>query len=143
MLSRVPVMKPIPNRTPWIVVADRDIELATDVANELRDRGYRVYPTARGLDAMRLALLHGAGLAVVDVALLDMDGCDLVRQLRDMDSMLPVIMTTADFSPDTESRARQLGIVLYVHKPFDLHGLEETAARLFDSSRRRCGVDEP
>jgi DNA-binding response OmpR family regulator len=136
-------MKPIPSRSPWIVVADRDVGLATDVANALRDRGYRAYSTARGLDAMRLALLRGAALAIVDVALLDMDGCDLVRQLRDMDSTLPVIMTTADFSPDTESRARQLGIVLYVHKPFDLHGLEETAARLFDSARRLCRLDEP
>src|SRR5206468_2163587 len=79
----------------------------------------------------RLARRHRLGLAVVDVHLLDMTGCDLVRQLRAIEPGLPVVLTSGDYRPTTEVEARQLGIVQYIHKPADLHRLELVFARLF------------
>ncbi len=115
----------------WILVADGDDASARSVANFLLKARLRAYPTSRGLEAMRLLGRFRLGLAVVDVNLLDMPGCDLVRRLRAMDPALPVVMTTDDYSPATEVQARQLGIVQYIHKPIDLQRLDRVVSRIF------------
>jgi len=115
----------------WILVADGDEASARSVANFLLQARLRAYPTARGLEAMRLIGRFRLGLAVVDVNLLDMPGCDLVRRLRALEPALPVVMTTGDYSPATEVEARQLGIVQYIHKPIDLQRLDRVVSRLF------------
>jgi DNA-binding response OmpR family regulator len=115
----------------WILVADGDEAAARSVANFLLQARLRAYPTARGLEAMRLIGRFRLGLAVVDVNLLDMPGYDLVRRLRALEPALPVVMTTGDYSPATEVQARQLGIVQYIHKPIDLQRLDRVVSRLF------------
>jgi DNA-binding response OmpR family regulator len=115
----------------WILVADSDEASARFVANFLLQSRLRAYPTARGLDAMRIAGRFQLGLAVVDVELLDMPGCDLVRKLRALAPALPIVMTTGDYGPATEVEARQLGIVQYMHKPIDLQRLERVLSRVF------------
>jgi len=115
----------------WILVADGDEAAANRVAASLFKARFRAYPVARGLDALRLARRYRIGLAVVDVDLIDMQGCDLVRRLRAIEPGLPVVMTTADYRPATEVEARQLGIVQYSHKPVDLARLDLVVARIF------------
>ena len=80
---------------------------------------------------MQLVGRFRLGLAVVDVHLLDMPGCDLVRKLRSIEPALPVVMTTGDYSPATEVQARQLGIIQYIHKPIDLQRLDRVVSRIF------------
>jgi DNA-binding response OmpR family regulator len=115
----------------WILVADGDEAAAKRVAGALLQARFRAYPAARGLDALRLARRHRIGLAVIDVDLIDMQGCDLVRRLRAIEPGLPVVMTTGDYRPATEVEARQLGIVQYIHKPVDLARLDLVVARIF------------
>jgi DNA-binding response OmpR family regulator len=115
----------------WILVADGDEASARLVASFLLQARLRAYPTARGLEAMRLVGRFRLGLAVVDVDLLDMPGCDLVRKLQAVEPALPIVMTTGDYSPSTEVQARQLGIVQYLHKPIDLHRLDRVVSRIF------------
>ncbi len=115
----------------WILVADGDEASARLVASFLLQARLRAYPTAHGLDAMRLVNRFRLGLAVVDVELLDMPGSDLVRKLRALEPALPIVMTTADYSPATEVQARQLGIVQYLHKPIDLSRLDRVVSRIF------------
>jgi len=117
--------------TRWILVADGDETSATRVAGFLLNARFRAYPTARGMDALRFIHRHRLGLAVIDVDLLDMAGCELVRKLRGVEPTLPVIMTTGDYQPSTEVEARQLGIVQYVHKPVDLQRLDLVMGRIF------------
>ena len=115
----------------WILVADGDVASANLLAGFLLSARFRAYPTTRGVDALHLVRRYRLGLAVVDVDLLDMTGCDLVRRLRAMEPALPVIMTTGDYRPATEVEARQLGIVQYIHKPVDLQRLDLVVARIF------------
>jgi DNA-binding response OmpR family regulator len=115
----------------WILVADGDEAAARLVAGFLLQTRLRAYPTSRGLDAVRLLGRFRLGLAVIDVDLLDMSGFDLVRKLRVTEPVLPIVMTTADYSPATEVQARQLGIVQYLHKPIDLQRLDRVVTRIF------------
>ena len=119
------------SRARWILVADGDKSAADQLAGILLRARFRAYPVANGLEALRFAQRYRLGLAIVDVGLLDMTGCDLVRRLRSVAQELPVVMTTADYRPTTEVEARQLGIVQYLHKPVDLERLDKVVVRVF------------
>ena len=115
----------------WILVADSDEASARFVASFLLRVRLRAYPTARGVEAMRLVTRLRLGLAVVDVELSDMPGGELVRKLRACEPTLPIVMTTSDYSPATEVQSRQLGIIQYIHKPIDLQRLDRVVSRIF------------
>ena len=115
----------------WILVADGDEASARFVASFLLRARLRAYPTACGVEAMRLVSRFRLGLAVVDVELSDMPGGDLVRKLRAIEPALPIVMTTSDYSPATEVESRQLGIIQYIHKPIDLQRLDRVVSRIF------------
>jgi two-component system response regulator HydG len=117
----------------WILVADGDETSARSVAAFLLRAHLRAYPTAHGLEAIRLLSRFRLGLAVVDVDLLDMSGCELVRRLRALEPTLPVVMTSADYGPETEVQARQLGIVQYLHKPIDFQRFDRVVSRIFSA----------
>ena len=119
------------SRARWILVADGDKSAADQLAGILLRARFRAYPVANGLEALRLVQRYRLGLAIVDVGLLDMTGCDLVRRLRSIAPDLPVVMTTGDYRPTTEVEARQLGIVQYLHKPVDLERLDKVVVRVF------------
>jgi len=123
----------------WILVADSDEASARFVASFLLQARLRAYPTACGVEAMRLVTRFRLGLAVVDVELADMPGGDLVRKLRAIEPGLPIVMTSSDYSPATEVESRQLGIVQYLHKPIDLQRLERVVSRIFSPEAETAG----
>src|SRR3989449_596190 len=91
----------------WILVADGDEAAANRVAGFLLHARFRAYPAARGLDALRLAQRHRLGLAVVDVDLLDMAGCDPGRQRKAIEAALPLAQVLADPAAEHEERVAQ------------------------------------
>lgn len=113
----------------WILVADADEAARRRLAARMVRWGLPAYATGRGDDALRAATVRCLVLAVIDVALQDMAGYELVTRLRAHDPRLPVVMTTADRRSETERLARQAGIVHYAVKPLDGRRLEAIVAK--------------
>ncbi len=126
---------PAPASVPLVLVADADREVGRGLVDHLVQRGFRATHTALGADAIELA--HGGrlGVAVVDVALSDMSGHALVSRLKEIDPRLPVLMTTADYRPEFEVRARQIGILHYAQKPADPERLEAVVSKALEAQR--------
>ncbi len=116
-----------------ILVVEDDGDLARGLAFNLRREGYEV-ETAATLAAARAAARAAPwSLVVLDLALPDGDGLDLLRELRAAGPAPPVICLTA--------RAQETDVVMglgsgaddYVKKPF---GLAELLARVAALLRR-------
>ncbi len=103
----------------WVLVADADPVAALRLAGYFSRRGFRTYHTTQGEEAVLVANSRRLLLAVVDVALSDMSGHALARQLKEIDPELPVVMTSGDYTPELEAAARRVGILYYAHKPAD------------------------
>jgi two-component system cell cycle response regulator CtrA len=112
-----------------VVVADADDEAARSLADHFTRRGFRVTHTALGQDALDLAHAGRLQAAIVDVALRDMSGHALVSRLKEIDPRVHVLMTTGDYRPEFEVRARQIGILHYAQKPADPERLEAVVAK--------------
>jgi len=67
---------------------------------------------------------------VLDLKMPGMDGLTVLRQVRSLDPIMPVIILTGAGTAETEQRVRALGVTEYVEKEFSLHLLGDALKRL-------------
>jgi len=124
----------IPYR-PRIIVADGDREAGGLLADYFTSRGFLAEHTTLGSEVLTHAAAGQLAMVVVDVALGDMSGHALVARLKGMDAGVHVLMTTADYRPEFEVRARQMGILHYAQKPIDFARIEAVVVKAIGLSR--------
>lgn len=120
------------------------VEDTLDVAEAIRDRfekaGHVVELAQRYADAEQLASFNSYDLIILDVNLPDGSGLDLLRELRQAQNVVPVLVLTARLAVDDKISALDFGADDYMVKPFDLGELE---ARVRAIIRRQAGGARP
>lgn len=90
---------------------------------ELEDEGYEVITANSGREAIELFETHKPDIVTLDIMIPDMDGIQVLRQLKQKNPNIPVIMLTAyDYRDDFSIWASDA----YVVKSSDLGPLKET-----------------
>lgn len=102
----------------------------------LRAQGYAVALAASGHAGLAEFAAHGADLVVLDIGLPDIDGHEVLAQLRQW-SQVPVIMLTVRAGEQEKVAALDAGANDYVTKPF---GVQELMARVRGLLRARAVV---
>lgn len=103
-----------------VLVADDDPDIQTLVVLRLERSGYRVLRASDGQEALDLALRELPDLAVLDITMPKLDGCEVTRTLRAdaRTADMPVILLTARVQDDDVLRGLEAGATDYVKKPF-------------------------
>src|SRR5438477_12979501 len=116
-----------------VLVADDELRITKLVAATLREEQFRVITAESGMEAIRLADELRPDIALLDILLPDLDGIEVMRQLRESRS-IPVILLTGISSAATDkARGLDLGADDYIAKPFHP---DELAARVRAVLRR-------
>ncbi len=90
---------------------------------ELEDEGYSVRVARSGNEALSLFENEGFGLVVLDIALPDINGLDLLPKILEKDKKIPVIINTA--YPSYKDNFMSWAGNAYVIKSHDLSQLKE------------------
>src|SRR5579885_3677823 len=100
-----------------IVVIDDDRLWVEATADLLRQEGYDVHTAMDGERALQI--LDGAvpGMVIMDVHMPRLCGLDVLRELRNQRSDLPVIMVSADDQSSVMAEAMNQGASLFLRKP--------------------------
>jgi two-component system KDP operon response regulator KdpE len=109
-----------------ILVIDDETQIRRFLAISLRAQGYEVAEAATGLEGLESLATRGADLVVLDLGLPDLDGIEVLQDLRAW-SMVPVVVLSVRASEDQKVAALDAGANDYVTKPF---GVQELSARL-------------
>jgi two-component system KDP operon response regulator KdpE len=109
-----------------ILVIDDESQIRRFLEISLRSQGYLVEEASSGRDGLERLALHGADLVVLDLGLPDLEGNDVLRELRQW-SRVPVIVLSVRSSEAEKVRALDAGANDYVTKPF---GIQELMARV-------------
>ena len=105
-----------------ILVIDDDDDLVTVFCDLLDLNGFATLKAATGQDGLQLAQLKHPQLIVCDIGLPDIDGYDVLANLRSQPTTatIPVIMLTGHEGPKTFRRSMECGADDYLTKPIDL-----------------------
>jgi DNA-binding response OmpR family regulator len=131
-----------PTRVATILLVDDDPLVRRTLARALDRLGHGVVASANGLDGARRARDGGLDLAIVDIHMPDMDGLELLAQLRATCPTLPVIMMSGgDQTRDLAllGDAKLLGASATLAKPFSLDELHAVVATVLSSGVPRTG----
>lgn len=104
------------------------------LAGILEHAGHKILVAETGEKALDILTesLHELDMLIVDMNMPDYSGTEVVRAMRYFDTQihLPVIMLTADATPEAEKRSMEAGADAFLTKPIDSRFLLETIATL-------------
>ena len=108
-----------------ILVVDDDLGTRLAISTFLEAAGYSVVAAENGVEGLKLVGQCQPHLIVTDVTMPQMDGYELIRQvrLRPALRLLPVVFLTARAETQDRIRGYQLGCDVYLPKPFELQEL--------------------
>jgi two-component system KDP operon response regulator KdpE len=121
-----------------VLVIDDEPQIRRFLDISLRAQGYDVALAASGREGLALLAGQGADLLILDIGLPDIDGHEVLRELRAW-SQLPVIMLSVRAGESEKVMALDEGANDYVTKPF---GTQELMARVRVLLRQQTGVKE-
>lgn len=109
-----------------ILIIDDEPQIRKFLDIALRAQGYKVYVAENGMKGLETLASRGADLLILDLGLPDMDGQEVLTELRQW-SDIPVIVLSA--RPDENQKIKLLdaGANDYVTKPFSI---QELCARI-------------
>ncbi len=118
-----------------ILLIEDDARAATALRQVLGEEGYDVTVNGRGDTGLEAASHSRYEAVITDLRLPGLDGLELIRQLREAQPRLPIILMTAHGTTETAIEATKLGAYDYLLKPFEMDELLDMVGRAVASSR--------
>lgn len=109
-----------------ILVIEDDKSICSFIKTSLTGNGYHVTAALTGREGLSLTASHCPDVILLDLGLPDIDGCDVLRQLRTW-THTPIIIISARNEEQEKVKALDMGADDYITKPF---GTAELMARI-------------
>lgn len=117
-----------------ILYIDNDAETRENNAAIIRKNGLHVLTANNTARAYDLYQIHTFDIIIINLPLLNENGLDFIRHLRQLEITVPIIITAESTEKEILLDAINLDISRYLIKPFDhtalLEALESTAKKL-------------
>lgn len=120
-----------------VLIVEDDADIRESTGMLLRRHGYDVRLADGGRAGLEQVLTDPPDIAIVDIAMPDLDGITLTRRIKESGD-LPVILLTARDLPSDVVHGLDAGADDYVTKPYDATVL---LARIRAVARRRGGAE--
>ncbi|MCM8804338.1 MAG: sigma-54 dependent transcriptional regulator [Candidatus Omnitrophica bacterium] len=108
-----------------ILIIDDEEGVRESLKFSLRNK-YKVILSSNGKEGFSLIEKERPDLVILDIILPDIDGINLLKDIKEKFKDTPVIMLTAISQITTAVEAMKLGAVDYIPKPFDIEKLINT-----------------
>lgn len=119
------------NIQPIVLAVDDNEDNLVLLNQVLMILGYSFISCRDGHSAILLAQNYQPDLILLDIMLPDLDGLEVVRQLKQdpQTSQIPIVAVTAMARPEDRERILAAGCVDYIKKPYIIDDLEITIRR--------------
>lgn len=107
-----------------ILVVEDEIDLLEAIAEGLRIDGYAVDVSEDGEEGLELSTANDYDLIILDLNLPNMDGLDILKNIRRNDKLTKILILTARSSIEERVKGLDLGANDYLVKPFHFDELE-------------------
>ncbi len=118
-----------------ILVVDDEPNMRRLLEIMLTQMGYSVNMAEDGQDALNFLTEHDVDLVITDLKMPRKNGLELLRELREQNDDVAVIIVTAYGTVKTAVDAMKFGASDYIVRPFELEDIEATIKRVLKLSQ--------
>ena len=118
-----------------ILIVDDEEGLRRLLVRVLSKSGYEATAVAGGAEALRQLAGESFDLIITDIKMPEMDGLELLRELKAFDPSLPIIVMTAYGTVENAVKALRAGAYDYVAKPFEIDEMKLTVDKALERER--------
>ena len=109
-----------------ILAVDDDEKIRELLSTILKRKGHHVLTADHGQQGVDVYRRERPHVTILDFEMPDIDGLEVLRQIRAIDPHAPVVMLTGAGTEAREKQARELGVTDFLAKGFSLHELGAT-----------------
>jgi two-component system response regulator AtoC len=113
-----------------ILIVDDDPLVGRTLTAHLTEKGYEVILSTSGKEALEVLSQNQPDFILLDIRLPDIDGLEILRQIKQKDSRASVVVMTAYDDMKTTVEAIKLGAFEYLVKPLNFLELDLTLEKL-------------
>lgn len=124
-----------------ILIIEDDLDNARSVTEVAEDAGFETATVHTGAEGIKVFQSDVPDVVLSDLVLPDIDGIQVMGQLKKIDPAVPVLIMTAYGSVESGVRAMREGAYDYVTKPLDLDDIQSKLRRAAEASRLRRQVN--
>ncbi len=117
-----------------VLVLEDNVELNIEIKRYLSIKSFDVVCVEDGEDAIAHIDTKKFDLYILDIYVPNISGLDVLKFIRKVDILVPVIIITASLEINTLTQAYEHGCNDYIKKPFDLKELEVRMDKLLNSN---------
>jgi DNA-binding response OmpR family regulator len=122
-----------------LVIEDQE-DLAELYEATLKQAGYKVRTAYTGEEGFAEFKANGADVVLLDMTLPEMNGAQVLREIRALNASVPVVVVTGETSNDLRQQCERLGVHEYLSKPPDYNELLSAIERSIESPREEAEV---
>ena len=115
-----------------ILIVDDEPEMLQVLSRLFTRKGYEVHISESGEDAWKAMEEMIFDLVISDMAMEDLDGLELLKLVRSIDSTMPFVIITGVGTIESAVEAIKLGAFHYITKPFKSQEIEILAQRAME-----------
>ncbi|MBN1384499.1 MAG: sigma-54-dependent Fis family transcriptional regulator [Elusimicrobia bacterium] len=119
---------------PTILVVD-DQQSVIESFKVLLEDHYNVITASSGKEALEKVKKEDINLVLLDILMPDLDGIEVLRQIKDLNDELDIIMVTAVKTVKTAIQFMKLGAYDYIIKPFDVDEISASIVKVLEKQK--------
>jgi len=113
-----------------ILVVDDSAFARATLKQKLTEAGHVVAEAASGVEALEMLATQRFDLVTMDLLMPEMEGGELLQNIRKLSPSIPVVVITADIQTQTREELMTRGASAFLNKPVDFNTLLDKINRL-------------
>lgn len=117
-----------------LLIIDDDPAVCDVLNNTFKDLDYEIFLALDGDSGLAVVNEHRPNVAIIDINLPGKSGFELLKEAKQVDSKISVIIATGQTTTQNAIEAMKVGAFDYITKPFDLLSVREVVDKALHSN---------
>ena len=118
-----------------ILVVDDSLSARRGIAEMLHENGHKTLQASNGLEALDLTTEQKPDLVILDLLMPDMDGFDVLAEMKKRNLKTPVVILSSDIQETTRQECERLGAGYFLNKPVHPGELAGAIDKILETNR--------